>query len=461
MKRILDAEKVQTVYRQALKIADEIGVKCNNRQFLSTLAAKAGIRYANGRMTIPCDEMDEFFQMRKDEIFAGFKEQKEIRLGRQWHSWELCDPVTNSPRLASEKEAIDMARLSESIGSRGCPIPVAPGNINPRLHTLECEKLALIYTRSLGGQLTATDDEEIRVLIDMYLAAGRKYCLAVEPLISPLTLNDHILDIYTKWHECNDVDITIIGAIPMVGTTAPIAFPASLSQMLAEALILSFIYYKLSDGRLSSISLRLDPFDMKYSNISFGTPEWCILKQMVIELWEGLFGVKSLSGSFRTNGRNVDAQTLMQRTASFIWQVMLGVRNFSAVGQLCVDEVYSPVQAILDVELVKYANRLVRGIDGLWDESGDSMAIITDGIDAGNYLVSDSTLENFRSFYDFERLDTSQNLAIWKQAGSREMQELAWNRASKIITEYDFEINEDMKRDLMNVYRKGLKIIGS
>ncbi len=76
----------------------------------------------------------------------------------------------------------------------------------------------------------------------------------------------------------------------MTGATVPLIFPASLVQLLAEALALDYVFYTLSEGELKSFCLRLEPFDMKDSNIVYGSPEWCLFKQAVMELWEGLIG---------------------------------------------------------------------------------------------------------------------------------------------------------------------------
>jgi hypothetical protein len=53
----------------------------------------------------------------------------------------------------------------------------------------------------------------------------------------------------------------------------------------------------------------------------------------------GLFGTAGRGGAFRTNGKRVDAQTVMERTASFLRQALLGSRAFGAVGQPCIDAV--------------------------------------------------------------------------------------------------------------------------
>ena len=460
MKTILDHRRVDTVLDLALRTAAEIGVGCKSPGIVSAVLNTGIAEYSGDRLLFPRKRLHDFLTKRKSSIAAESRSDGEpVTFGSQWHSWELCDPVTNTPRAATEDEAIDMAHLAESLGSEDSPIPVAPEGIPPRLHTLECERLALLHTRGLGGRLPVANDEEIRVISEMHQAAGRRYCLAIEPLISPLTLDDVQLDLYLRWRDRADIDITVFGAIPMAGATAPIVFPASLAQILAESLILDYVLHTLSGGALESFSLRLDPFDMRFTNIVFGSPEWCVLKQLLVELWEGIFGAPPCYGSFRTNGRSVDAQTVMERTASFMWQVQLGLRHFSAVGQICIDEVFSPVQAIIDGELVAYANRIERGIDGLWDDEIDSLSVIAEGSGSRDFLSHQTTLDGFRKFYEFDRLSTAQNLASWRNAGSGDMQQAAWEKAKNLIARHEFELGDQSRRDVLDAYEKGKGII--
>ena len=84
----------------------------------------------------------------------------------------------------------------------------------------------------------------------------------------------------------------------------------------------------------------------------------------MLELEGDLRGVGRRYGVFRSSAKQVGPQSMMERSTSALIQAMCGVRSFGAVGQLCLDEVYSPVQAMLDRELVRYGTRLEAGIGG-------------------------------------------------------------------------------------------------
>ena len=456
---ILDKIKINDIFYSAIKILNEVGISCDHPKTVDILSQKAKIAYKNGRIHLDPASIETFFQQKK-ESFTDINLNMDFRMGGHWQAWELCDPITNMPRPATYDEAIQMARLSESLGGVSCPIPVTPGGIDPRLNTLISEKIALIYTKGLGSFLTATDKDEIRVIAQMHQAAGRKYKLGLEGFISPLKLNSRVMDTYFEHCESTELDISIMGIIPMAGATAPLVFPANLSLMLADTLGFDYIMQTVSDGKHGSFGFRLDPFDFKSSNIAFGTPAWCIYRQAITELWEGLTEMRLIGGMFRSSSKTVDAQAMMERTASAVWQAMLGARVFGAVGQLSVDEVYSPVQAILDREILKYMRDLFYGAHKTgWAEDVDITALVREGVEAGGFLDHDTTAGYLRKMYDFDILSSFSNLNAWKIQGCQKIEALAWKEAKLLISQYDFVLDENKRNEVEKIYNAYVKYV--
>lgn len=466
MNRIITPLRAGKIFDEAVALLEETGIEFPDERMFSKISDKVPCTYSGGRIHLPQEKVRESFEGRKQTLCESQKHEDRITIGGGWHAWYLCDPLTNIPRPAAYEEAVEMARLAESLGGGRGPIPVAPEGISPILHTMECERIALFHTRGMGGCLTATSPEEISILKEMYQAAGRRYLLALEPLISPLRLNPEVMDIYFRWCEDPDIDITVFTPIPMAGATAPLVFPAALVQTLAEALAQDYIFFHLSEGRQQDgFNLRLDPFDMCHMNIAFGSPEWCLLKQAVVELWNELIGGSYTTGSFRTNSRCVDAQAMLERTASFFWQTEMGIRHFSAVGQMSVDEVYSPVQAMLDRELAKYGNRLLKGLDDIWAEDAKTTtatldgsdlcsvkAVIREGLEGHSYLDAESTLEYFREAYDMSRITDARNVMSWKAAGMPGFEQEAWEQARGRISSHTFELEDYRKREINRLF---------
>ncbi len=299
--------------------------------------------------------------------------------------------------------------------------------------------------------MTATDKEEVKIISDMHKAAGRKYTLGIEGLISPLRFNPVIFDTYFDWCDDKEIEMGVMGGIPMAGTTAPLPYPANLILALAEAIALDYIMQALSDGKIQFFGLRLELADMRTANLSYGSPEHCLLIQTVQELQEGLLGFAGSGGCFRTNGKIVEAQSILEHSLSFIWQAALGKRKFSSVGQMSVDEVYSPVMAVIDGEILRYGQRLLQSMEA-GRHDFDPVELIREGIEEGNFLTHETTVSTFRSLFDLESMREASFLSAWRDGGSKTLEQKAWEKAEGIIKSYTFTPSPEAKRDLDALY---------
>lgn len=453
IKRLLTTQQMEYIYDKALETLEKVGLQCDHKPTVEALAQRVPLAQRGGRLHLDRESLADYFAQRKLELAAAEEDAPPFTTGGHWNSAMLCDPLTNRPRPASEEEAVAMARLSDALGSVRVPLPVSPGGINPRLNTLVCEKLALQNTRNLGCCLTATEDYEVETIVEMYKAAGRRYVMAVEPLISPLRLNADNMEVYFRYKDREDFDITIFPTIPMAGASTPLAMPAGLVHALAESLALDYIFAAISDSRHKSFTLRLEPFDMRHSNIAFGTPEWTLLKQALNELWTHLMGKTPRSGTFRTTSRTVDGQALIQASCSFLWQAAQGARRFGAMGQMAVDEVWSPVMAVLEGELLRYGDRLQRGFEGCWDDT-DPVEVIAEGVKDNGFFMVDSTLEVLRTMYDAGGIFSNENLNSWLNGDRTDAAQRAWEKARAMIDAHDFALDGAATRDIDRLYQK-------
>lgn len=455
-----DAQRIQD---GAIRLLCEHGIACSHKKGAELLVEKGGITYKNERLLFDRERTEAFLEQLKREqsLLQDSTEQAiHFSMGGNWNSLELCDPATNRPRPANTGEAIWCARLSSLLGGEKCPIPVVPSDVPIRLRTVACERIAVTHTPCLGGWLTATDPEEIRVIAAMHQAAGRKYVLGLEGLITPLRVNPVVFDTYFEWCDSPDLDIYIMGGIPVAGTTAPMPFPANLMVSLAETIALDYIFNALSDGKHRCFNLRMELADMKNANLSFGTPEQCLCFQAVYEMAYELFGIKPAGGAFRTNGKVVDAQTLTERMGSFLFQAAFGARRFGGVGQICLDEVFSPVQAMLDKEILRYGERLFGGMpEECFDRELDIIELLEEGESLNGFLAHETTGSRFRSIFDLGRLSSASFLSEWKQGGMKTLEILVWEEGKKMLTDYDFELPAENRREVDRLYAAAQRLL--
>jgi trimethylamine:corrinoid methyltransferase-like protein len=443
---------LEEILSEALRVLEEIGVECAHERTRDRLAEWGGVAFCGDRIRFSSERVREHLE-RKRTISGKLpvEEDSGFSLGGCWAGLNYCDPETGAVRPASTRDAADMARLWDARGLSGV-VPLIPGDVPPRLVTLAAERIALTNSRCLGGSLTVNDPEEIRLLIDMNLAAGRRYRLMQQVGISPLRFNAEGLETAIDFLEHADVDVTLAGFIPMAGATCPLDPRSAVVQSAAETLAFDVTCLALGLGE-GGLEIRVEPFDFQYSAIVFGSSEWCLYRALALQMSEYLSSRRVRHGSFRTVAKRPDVQAMCERTASALWQALLGIRQFGAVGQLSVDEVFSPQQAVLDREILDYVARVIAGLDCV-SEGVDAVALIRDGVEQGEFIGVDDTTHRFRDFYRFPELFRHWSIGRWRAEGEPSILAEAWERAREEMRLSTFALEEDRQREVDRLYSR-------
>ena len=440
--------ELESILEDALRVLAEIGVACAHERTIARLLDLGGISHRDGRLHFDVAPTRQRVLSKRD-LGPPRPDDLQLTMDGCWAGLAYCDPETGEVRKATTDEVIAMARLWESRGYGGVP-PVQPGDVPPRLVTLACERIGLLHSSRLGGSMTVTDPREVQFLIDMNLAAGRKYTLVEQVPISPLRFDDLGLETALQFLGNPDVTVSITSSIPMAGATCPLDPRAGMVQAVAEAIAHDALCEALGLGD-GGMGLRLEPFDMQYSFIVFGSPEWCLYRALVRQMHEFLSGRAPRGGMFRSVAKRPDAQAACERTASVLWQALLGIRHFGAVGQLSVDEIFSPQQAVIDQEILAYVQRIVRGHD--WPaEPPDALSLIAQGVSEGSFIGVDDTVRRFREFYDFPTLFRHWTMGRWNAAGQPNIGQEAWHRAQEEIASCTFALPDDQAREVQRIY---------
>lgn len=447
----LSSSELERILDDALWVLEHVGVECAHRAVAARLAEATGATCIGGRVRLPAANVRDRLERNRSLREVPCEGEISFTLGGCWAGLNYCDPETGEVRPASSDEAAQMTRLWDARGLSGV-VPLVPGDVPQELVSLFAERLALINSRHLGGLLPVRDPEEVRFLIDMNLAAGRRYHLLEQVGISPLRFNSGGLEMALQFLDDPEVDVSLAGSIPIAGVTCPLDPKGALVQSVAEALAHDMLCSALG-VRGGGIGLRIEPFDFRYSTIVLGSPEWCLYRVLVVQMTGHLTGSCPRGGMFRSTAKRPDAQAACERTASVLWQALLGARHFGAVGQLSVDEVFSPQQAVLDREILSYVERLIKGLD-LEVAAEDPVSLIQEGVREASFVSLADTSSRFREFYWFPELFHHWNVGRWRVEGEPSVLREAWARAKEEIAESTFQLQEDQKKAIERIFEK-------
>ena len=190
-----------------------------------------------------------------------------------------------------------------------------------------------------------------------------------------------------------------------------------------------------------------------YSSVSWiRTPDACLYRAGVLQMTEYLTGRFPRGGVFRSTAKVPDEHAACERTASALWQALLGVRSFGAVGQLSVDEVFSPQQAVLDREILAYVQRILNGLD--LSAEVDPVALIGEGVAQGSFLGTLDTARRFREFYVFPEVFRHWNVNRWRAEGAPSVLSEAWARAQEEIAACSYRLPPEQEEQVDAVYAK-------
>jgi trimethylamine:corrinoid methyltransferase-like protein len=119
-------------------------------------------------------------------------------------------------------------------------------------------------------------------------------------------------------------------------------------------------------------------------------------------------------------------------------------------GKLSLDEVFSPVQLVIDCEIARYLTRLVKGLDFTEDQMEKSIGAIDRCAAKGHYFTDETTLSDHKRIY---WAPTLFDHALFHTArGEVDIMERAKEVCATKIREHAYELGEDKKRKLEEIY---------
>ena len=445
---------MESILSDAMRVLREIGILCENGKAASLLADHESIFRDGDRLCFAEQAVRDHLETRRVEATPDKGDDQPFTMSGSYAALNYCVPGTGDVRPATSAEVARMIRFEDGRGVRGV-VPLIPGDVPAGMVTIAAERIALENSRGLGGSLTVTDREHVRFLGDMNAVVGRPYHLVEQIGISPLRFNGNGLLTALEYADDPTVEVQLDGFIPMAGATCPLDPRSAIVQSTAETLAYDFTC-AVSGLVGGNLVIRAEPFDMQYSTIVFGSPEWCLYRALAIEMSGFLMGNTLRSGRFRSVAKRPDAQAMTERTASVLWQSLLGIRNYGGIGQLSVDEVFSPEQAVLDGEIMAYIERLIRGVD-LDGGPDDVIELIREGVEQGTFVGVDDTVDHFREFFWFPEMFRHWSLGRWRDEGSPAIIAEAWARAQEDIARSTHELADEQRAEIAVIYKEAEK----
>jgi len=445
------------MHEKALTILEEVGIKVANKTLLRRIEGHERFKIEEGWIRIRSDLIEDLIaENRQKQKYRQCKEDEElfISLGYPGCSW-IIDVETGHVEPLTTSRLIDATKFIDSLhdyGVRG-GAPGAPVDVHPRLRRILQCLIGYTFSRSAGPAPFESYEEAFYI---KRMAEVMEQPFGVDIyVVSPLRLEGISLDRAVPFLEKKDCAWFSVSSMPLAGFTAPVypigAFIQGICESVGGYAILHEAYPDIS----ASFSIGAYHCDIRHGNIVFGSPEQTLMDLFGVAL--NMFYGKTLYGvrSFRTMAKNIDLEAQIEKVSSATVGVLTGPGAFIHAGLLSVDEIFSPIQLVIDCELARYLMRLTKGLEFTEEEINLSIDAILRCAKKGHYLMDKTTLLDYRRIYWIpEILDYS---LFHTHRPSPDIIERAKKIYKEKMKEHEYVLEETKRKKLEEIHKEAEK----
>lgn len=268
---------------------------------------------------------------------------------------------------------------------------------------------------------------------------------------SPLHWDDRMLDSMRVYAQANQP--VLMTPFLIMGAMSPVAIPASLAQLMAEAFTGIALAQLVRPGAPVILGSFLTNANMQSGSTCMGTPEGAI----------GLFAIGQIarrynlpfrSGGGFTSSQMVDAQAGYEALMTMMPTFLAGVNYvLHAAGWLESGLVSSYEKFIVDMEILQMLQATFTPLE----ISEESLAFgahdeVMGSDDSRHFLGTAHTMENFRTCFYRPLLSSSDAFERWEKNGGKDAAERAGEIATQKLEEYEEPALDPAIREELEAY---------
>lgn len=475
---IISHDTLKQIHGKALQVLERVGLKVLYENFHPFLeAAGAKVDRVSNVVKFPPALVESVIDGIRKQILGGKKQfllngvicsrtTRSIQLKFAGASIEYLDPLTGEVREPAEDDLIRLIRFGQSIpevtfvGNPVCYLRDSKGEKIPGpLQRIMTAALVAQYTDKYGSN-EVWNEEELELLIELgsIVRGGRgEYyknpCfVTAKETIAPLTFPREDGRVLYMLAE-RGLPCTIV-PMPISGATCPVTIASNIVMTAAEVLGVmvclrcAFPEAMVGGGVISGV------MDMRAGSASFAAPEAILQDVGAAMLFEKLYGQDFAIGTGYIDALYPGTQSAVEIYSKIAAAYSVGRHNYP-VGLLLGGKRWSPVQAMIGMEMAKYIHRLHMEITA-GDEDIPLNLYEEVGI-GGNYLGEMHTVENFRD--NIWMTDLIERTLI-SEAGVDRMLEKAKQKWSDFLKEeIKPAVSDEQMKEIEKWKRTAIKIL--
>ncbi len=413
----LASDQIQRIHETTLAVLERTGLRVDCADYHGPLqAAGARVERGAGVVKFPPALIEGVLADLRRKIEAGRKQY--LLNGVTNPRWtpplgckfggaciEYCDPETGAIRAPSEQDLVRLLQLGEALDAVGfvgnpvaCLVDAHGRRVSPAMQRIKTAALVARHTAKCGST-EVWNEQELPFLLEIgaIVRGGRRAYRAApcfvtaKETIAPLQFpaeDGRVLLMLAR----AGLPATIV-PMPISGGTSPCSPAGNMVLANAEILgVLACIQAAVPEA-LPGGGVISGVMDMATGSASFAAPEAMLQDAGLAQLFAARYGQDLAIGTGYIDAKYPGPQALAEKALKMSLAARQGRYNFP-VGLLAGGRRFSPLQAILELELAEYIRRLDAAID-VSPEALAQEVIGAVGI-GGEFLSHEHTLRNFR-----------------------------------------------------------------
>jgi trimethylamine:corrinoid methyltransferase-like protein len=474
MKIKLHKGLVPETIHSACNILLKKGIKTRNPELLKNAAANEHLVVKSQRIFVSGNLLDSCLAHLKSNRVPPTGEK--VVMGHDWRDmiinkaddrevvikitdlpYQFCDHRKRKINRLTRELVISGTKLlhvlSEQNDIRGYSCGV-PQDTHAYLKPVEQYLIGFRYNRNGGGtiQSVAPDVEEqfagIRAIAEDWEDDRRRDLMLFSP--SPMILDAE--DLYLCFKKGIRLNSFMVGSMPMMGMTGPVDPVGVYILALGEALGAACVLHALFPEAKAYVYPHPQAMSLETGQMAFGTIEHARLEMIKIEVMEGLglpyYNLKDIMTSAQMPGSLAQGD----KALGFYTGIIAGYRAFNLM-PLSTDQVWSPVQALLDIENLQSALKSLdfSKISGDFKKSEELISEVNDS--EGLFGEHADTLVNMLGNYETDlwqrRYFSSET---WNDAGAPHELESIESKVDEMIGSWNYRPNQEKLERIIDIY---------
>ncbi len=458
----LSQDEIAAIHHNVLRILAEVGMLIENPDLLGALADFGGFVDHEAQMVRFSPAFVERFLAESERFdWDHATPQVSARAGVYLGYYHVPGTDRLEPwTLPHLLDYFHVARRLEHIsgaGLLGCPLGV-PAHLEPLYERLYAWK----YGVEEHGTIQVTECcpyilEMTRIYADTLSRPLADVFRGTVYLASPLRLaRNEAEQVAYFWKRGLRVRI---GNMLSAGGTAPVTLAGAVTLNLAEQLLINLIERALFGERRLHLSCSVSVLDMSTLIYPYGRPEMAITNLMTAQLAR-FYGASFSGHCGLADAKLPSVEAGAQKALTAIPTLLLGGSAHLDAGLLSIDQVFSPIQMILDNEFIGALHCFTREYQV--DDDAIGFEVIRELGPGKIFLGTEHTARFFRSEHWQPQIWSRQMVEPWMRNGRKLDVEFALERYHEIAAEPSDppKLSERVERDLLAVIEVARQRLG-